>query len=120
MAGQLSTTILSVGIALFLGFFVPAGVGLYWIFSNLFTILQQFLLNIIIDPKKHIDYEALEESKKALAELDSLGGKKKLFARDPNAKREKADYKRFFSIVNKHIVFYSEKSGFYKYFHGHH
>ena len=116
MAGQLSTTILSVGIALFLGFFVPAGVGLYWIFSNLFTILQQFLLNIIIDPKKHIDYEALEESKKALAELDNLGGKKKLFARDPNAKREKADYKRFFSIVNKHIVFYSEKSGFYKYF----
>ena len=85
MAGQLSTTILSVGIALFLGFFVPAGVGLYWIFSNLFTILQQFLLNIIIDPKKHIDYEALEESKKALAELDNLGGKKKLFAHDPTS-----------------------------------
>lgn len=35
MAGQLGTTLLSVGIALFLGFFVPAGVGLYWIFSNL-------------------------------------------------------------------------------------
>lgn len=116
MAGQLGTTVLSVGIALFLGFFVPAGVGLYWIFSNLFTILQQFLLNKIIDPKKHIDYQALEESKKALAELDNLGGKKKLFAHDPNAKREKADYKRFFSIVNKHVVFYSEKSGFYKYF----
>ncbi len=26
------------------------------------------------------------------------------------------DYKRFFSIANKHLVFYSEKSGFYKYF----
>lgn len=116
MAGQLGTTVLSVGIALFLGFFVPAGVGLYWIFSNLFTILQQLLLNKIIDPKKHIDYQALEQSKQALAELDSLGGKKKRFAHDPNAKREKADYKRFFSIVNKHVVFYSEKSGFYKYF----
>lgn len=116
MAGQLGTTILSVGIALFLGFLVPAGVGLYWIFSNLFTILQQFLLNIIIDPKKHIDYAALEDSKKALAELENLGGKKKRFSHDPNTKREKADYKRFFSIVNKHIVFYSEKSGFYKYF----
>ena len=30
--------------------------------------------------------------------------------------REKADYKRFFSIANKHLVFYSEGSGFYKYF----
>lgn len=116
MVGQLGTTLLSVGIALILGFFVPAGVGLYWIFSNLFTILQQFLLNKIIDPKKHIDYEALEESKQALAELENLGGKKKWFAHDPDAKREKADYKQFFSIVNKHVVFYSEKSGFYKYF----
>ena len=114
--GQWGTTAFSVGIALFLGFFVPAGVGLYWVFSNLFTILQQFLLNKIIDPKKHIDYEALEESKRALSELENLGGKQKLFSNDPNAKREKADYKRFFSIVNKHIVFYSEKSGFYKYF----
>ena len=27
-----------------------------------------------------------------------------------------ADYKRFFSVANKHIVFYSENNGFYKYF----
>ena len=33
-------------------------------------------------------------------------------------RREKADYKRFFHIVNKHVVVYSEKSGFYKYFEG--
>ena len=31
-------------------------------------------------------------------------------------RREKADYKRFFSVGNKHLVFYSEGSGFYKYF----
>ena len=31
-------------------------------------------------------------------------------------KRERADYKRFFSVANKHIVFYSEQNGFYKYF----
>ena len=31
-------------------------------------------------------------------------------------KREKEDYKRFFSIGNKHLVVYSESSGFYKYF----
>ena len=34
---------------------------------------------------------------------------------DPNAAREKADYKRFFSVANKHLVFYSENNGFYKY-----
>lgn len=115
-AGQWGTAALSVGIALFLGFFVPAGVGLYWIFSNLFTILQQFLLNKIIDPRKHINYQELTASKKELAALESIGGKRKLFAHDEYTKREKADYKRFFSIVNKHVVFYSEKSGFYKYF----
>lgn len=115
-AGKIGTTAFSVGLSLFLGAFVPAGVGFYWIFSNLFTILQQYLLNALINPRKAIDYEALEKSKQALAGLESIGGKKKLFERDPNARREKADYKRFFSIANKHLVFYSEKSGFYKYF----
>ena len=41
-----------------------------------------------------------------------LSGK---FNDSAESKREKADYKRFFSIVNKHLVFYSEGSGFYKY-----
>ena len=38
--------------------------------------------------------------------------------KNPYAKREKADYKRFFSVVNKHLVFYSENNGFYKYYAG--
>lgn len=113
---QIGMTLLSVGISLFLGAFVPLGVGLYWIWSNLFTIIQQVFLNWVIDPKKYIDYEELKKSKEELAELEGLGAKKKLFAKDPNAKREKADYKRFFSVANKHLVFYSESSGFYKYF----
>lgn len=113
---QIGMTLLSVGISLFLGAFVPLGVGLYWIWSNLFTIVQQVFLNWIINPEKYIDYQELEKSKTELAELEGLGEKKKLFAKDPNAKREKADYKRFFSVANKHLVFYSESSGFYKYF----
>ncbi|MFR3091221.1 MAG: hypothetical protein ACLTMP_05360, partial [Eggerthella lenta] len=40
------------------------------------------------------------------------------YKRDPLAKREKEDYRRFMSVVGKHIVFYSERSGFYKYFQG--
>lgn len=114
---QWTTLIISVGLSLYLGFFVPAGIGLYWIASNLFSVAQMYLLNWLIPPEKHVDYEALEKSRQALKEIEALGGGKKgFFARDPNAKREKADYKRFFSIRNKHIVFYSEKSGFWKYY----
>ena len=107
---------LSVGLSLYLGFFVPAGIALYWVASNLFAIVQLYALNAVIPPKKYVDYEALEASREELAALNALGEKKKLFQKDENSKREKEDYKRFFSIRNKHLVFYSEKSGFYKYY----
>lgn len=115
-AGQLGTTVFSVGISLVLGAFVPLGVGFYWICSNLLTIVQQFLLNKILDPRKYIDYEKLEESRKKLEELNRVGGKKKVFTSNPYGAKERADYRRFFSVANKHIVFYSENNGFYKYF----
>lgn len=114
---QWTTLLISVGLSLYLGFFVPAGIGLYWIAGNLLSVAQMYLLNWLIPPEKHVDYEALEKSREALREIEALGGEKKgPFSRDPNAKREKADYKRFFSIRNKHVVFYSEKSGFWKYY----
>jgi len=106
--------IFSVGISLFLGYSIPSGVAIYWIFSNLFSILQLLVLNKVIDPKKHVDYKELEESRKELAALNSLGESGE--NEKQYKQREKADYKRFFSIENKHIVFYSEKSGFYKYY----
>ena len=114
---QHGMTILSVGISLYLGIGVPAGIAWYWVASNLFSIAQMYILNAVISPKKHVDYDALERSRKALADIEALeGGKQK----DPNYKvnraREKRDYKKFFSVVNKHLVIYSEKSGFYKYF----
>ncbi len=113
---QWSMLALSVGLSLYLGFFVPSGIALYWVASNLFAIVQLYALNLLIPPKKYVDYEALEETRKELAVLESMVEKKKLFAKDENAKRERADYKRFFSIKNKHLVFYSERSGFYKYY----
>ena len=109
---QWMTNGFSIAISLALGVFVPLGVGIYWIFSNLFTILQQLILNIVIPPKRYIDYEMLEKSRQDLAKVSSLGGKRS----KEEKQREKADYKRFFSITNKHLVFYSERSGFYKYF----
>ena len=111
---------LSIGLSLVLGVFVAAGMAFYWICSNLSAILIQALMNVCIKPSKHIDYEDLAASRAELEELESLEGarKKKWYQRDPLAKREKADYKRFFNVVGKHIVFYSERSGFYKYFKG--
>ena len=114
--GQLGAMALSVGLSLYLGFFVPAGVGLYWVASNLLAILQQYLLNAWINPKKYVDYKALEESREELAAV--MPPKTKHRFNDPLMKRERADYKRFMSVQNKHLVFYSESNGFYKYYDG--
>ncbi len=112
------TMLLSVGLSLYLGWFVAVGVALYWVASNLLAILQLYILNWAINPKKYVDYERLEASKKELAELGSIGAEKRKRFGDPDVKREREDYKRFFNIVNKHLVFYSEGSGFYKYYKG--
>ncbi len=111
-AEQWMTNGFSIAISLFLGAFVPLGVGMYWIASNLLSIVQQLLLNQVIRPEKYIDYEALEKSKQELASINALS----IGVSKEDKKREKADYKRFFSVANKHLVFYSEKSGFFKYF----
>ncbi|MBQ3474269.1 membrane protein insertase YidC [Candidatus Saccharibacteria bacterium] len=113
---QWGMLILSVGLSLYLGTFVTAGVALYWTASNLMAILQQWLLNIFINPKKHVDYKALEESRAELKELQNLSKSNK--RTKEQIKKEKADYKRFFSIINKKLVFYSESNGFYKYYKG--
>ncbi len=108
---------ISVGISLYLGFFVPAGTAVYWIAGNLIAIIQMYLLNWAINPKKYVDYEALEESRTALSAAKEFGAQDK---KDPNYKenrrREKEDYKKFKSVAGRKIVFYSEKSGFYKYY----
>ncbi|MBE6694396.1 MAG: membrane protein insertase YidC [Ruminococcaceae bacterium] len=117
-ANKYGMTAFSVGLSLYLGCGVPVGIALYWTASNLLAIVVQVTLNIVNNPKKYIDYDALEKSRKALANIESLGQKKgKKTPEDrANAKRERADYKRFFKVVNKHVVVYAESGGFYKYF----
>ena len=114
---QYGMTVLSVGISLYLGIGVPAGIAWYWVAGNLLSIAQMYILNAVINPKKYVDYEALEKSRKALADIEALeSGKNKDPLYKEHKAREKKDYKRFFHVVNKHLVIYSEKSGFYKYF----
>ena len=107
---------LSVGLSLYLGTFVTAGVALYWTASNLMAILQQWLLNIFINPKKYVNHSELEATLKELKELQNLNKNHK--RTKEQIKKEKEDYKRFFSIANKKLVFYSESNGFYKYYKG--
>lgn len=110
--------LLSIALSVYLGWFVPVGVALYWIASNLMAVAQLYLLNWLINPKDFIDYGQLEKSRQALEGLEHIGGKKKRHFHDEESRRERADYQRFFSVVNKHLVFYSESSGFYKYYQG--
>ena len=111
-AEKLLTGAVSVCISLFLGAFVSVGTCIYWIFSNLIAIPLQLLYNRLVDPRKYVDYEALEKSRRSLAAISDLQGE----VSKEDKRREREDYKRFFSVANKHLVFYSEKSGFYKYF----
>jgi len=117
---KLSTMSLSVGLSLYLGCFVQVAVGIYWICGNLTAIAQLFLINALINPKKFIDYEQLELSRTALKKSKEKAKKanRNFLKKDPYRKREKEDYKRFYRIYDKQVVFYSEKNGFYKYFKG--
>lgn len=114
-----TTNGLSIGLSFVLGVFVATGMAFYWICSNLSSIAVQATCNVIIKPSKYIDYGDLNQTRDELNALNSLNDRGlKWYQRDPLAKREKADYKRFFKQVNKHLVFYSERSGFFKYFEG--
>ncbi len=115
-ANKVITLLLSVGLSLYLGFFVPAGVGVYWIISNLMSIALLYLLNYFINPKNYIDYEELEESRKELEKLTQYAAGASDKKNAEYASLEKKDYKRFLRFEGKQLVFYSEGKGFYKYF----
>lgn len=104
------STIFLIAFSTYFAFLVPAGVGLYWIFGNLFAIPSMYLLNIVIDPKKHIDYDYLKKMNEQRIEKEREHKK--------YISREKADYKRFFAVENMKLMFYSESNGFYKYYKG--
>lgn len=106
----------SVSLSVYLGTFVTAAVALYWTVGNLWGVLQQYLMNLAINPRKYVNYQELEATRAELKELQDLSKNNK--RTKEQIKKEKADYKKFFSITNKHLVFYSESNGFYKYYKG--
>lgn len=110
---------LSIALSLFLGFYVVCGMAFYWVCSNLLSIVVQVLCNVIVKPRDYIDYEDLNAARDEFNAIEeATKGDRKWYQPDPLARRAKADYKRFFKVDGKHLVFYSESSGFYKYFRG--
>ncbi len=107
---KILTTVIMVAVSVYFALVVPCGVGLYWICGNLFAIPLMILTNLVIPPKKYVDYERLQEMKvqKQLKEEEHR----------KYSKREKEDYKRFFDCKDMQLMFYSESNGFYKYFAG--
>ena len=114
---------LSIALSLILGVYVAAGMAFYWICSNLMAIVVQALCNLFIRPAKYIDYAELEQSRVELEDLNSFAARKVPWYkhRSPRQAREarlRGEKKHFMNVTGKHIVFYSERSGFYRYFQG--
>lgn len=104
-------TIFMIAFSTYFSFLVPAGVGLYWIFGNLFSIPVMYLVNAVYNPKQYIDY----------ATLNTMKAKSKQEAETQKANN--ALSKRYYKEICKNdtlqqmnLMFYSEQSGFYKYF----
>ena len=112
---QWGMTIFLVLFSLYFTFLVPAGIGLYWICSNLLAIVQLAILNKIYAPEKYIDYESRNAKKAQDAETSEEARIKHEEERKLQL-RERDDIERFYNTQNKLVVFYSEKSGFYNYF----
>ena len=108
---QWAMTIFLVAFSTYFAFVVPCGIGVYWIFGNLLSVLVTYICNWVYDPRKYIDYENRSQKPKLTKEERRQIREQKKIARH----REREDSHRFFS-QKKQLVFYSESSGFYKYF----
>lgn len=96
----------------YFAFVVPAGIGVYWIFGNILSIVVMFICNMIYNPAKFIDYE--NRSMKPKLTKEEKQAQRELKKREKEV--SKVDMKRFYAAKNKQLVFYSEGRGFYKYF----
>ncbi|MDR3316371.1 MAG: membrane protein insertase YidC [Coriobacteriales bacterium] len=110
--GKWGTAIFLVAFSFYFALVLPCGVGLYWIAGNLLSIAVLAVCNLIYDPHKHIDFSALPQ-KTRLTRTERRA--ERVLKREKRV-REQADEKRFFAATGKQLVFYSEASGYYKYF----
>lgn len=104
-------TAFMIAFSAYFAFLVPAGVGLYWIFGNLFSIPVMYLVNVIYNPKKYIDYDTLNKIKARAKEDSEIQRRNNKLSRKYYREICKGN-----TLENMRLMFYSEQSGFYKYF----
>ncbi|MBE6543105.1 MAG: membrane protein insertase YidC [Ruminococcaceae bacterium] len=109
--GRWGMTIFMIAFSTYFAFLVPGGVGLYWIFGNLFSIPVMYLVNMIYNPNKYIDYKTLNNLKEKAKEEAKINRENKALS-----KKYYKEICRGDNLQNMDLVFYSEGSGFYKYF----
>jgi YidC/Oxa1 family membrane protein insertase len=110
--GKWGTAIFLTAFSGYFAFSVQGGVGLFWIAGNIFSMAVTVIATLIYPPKKYIDFANYSPPTKPTAQE-----KREARAQKQSEKvREKADIERFYAAANKQVVFYSEGSGFYKYF----
>ena len=101
----------------FSGYFaavLPGAFGLYWTVGNLAGIAVVWLCNVIDDPRKKVDYSAIPTPPKLTSQERAL---KRAEAKVATAK-SREDRRLFRATGHKGVVFYSEGSGYWKYFAG--
>lgn len=110
-ASQWGMTAFMIAFSSYFAFLVPTAIGIYWIFGNLFSIPVMYLVNLIYSPKKYIDYASLNLLKEK--ERENAAAEKR--NRALSAKHYK-ELCRGDTLQKMNLMFYSEQSGFYKYF----
>ncbi len=108
---QWGMTIFMIAFSAYFAFLVPAAIGIYWIFGNLFSIPVMYLMNWMYSPKEYIDYDTLNKMK--------AKAKENAETEKQNKKLSKQHYKQLCqgdTLQKMNLMFYSEQSGFYKYF----
>jgi len=110
-ASQWGMTIFMIAFSAYFAFLVPAAIGIYWIMGNLFSIPVMYLVNLIYSPAQYIDYDSLNKLKAKEKENSEI--------EKQNRKLSAKYYKELCTgdtLQKMNLVFYSEQSGFYKYF----
>jgi YidC/Oxa1 family membrane protein insertase len=110
--GKWGTALFLTVFSLYFAYVLPCGVGLYWIAGNFLSIAIMGLCNVIYPPHKYLDLSAIKTKPK----LSSEEKKQKRQRNKAERARQRVDLKRFYKEPDKQLVFYSEGSGYYKYF----
>ena len=111
LMAQWGMTIFMIAFSMYFTFIVPSGVGLYWIVGNVLAIPIMYLMNYMYNPKQYIDYDTLNKMKVRAVEDRA----KHKLEKAASAKYYK-ELKSNGTMQKMKLVFYSEQSGFYKYF----